>query len=138
LARRGIGKTYVALADDGVTVLGFVSLSAGQVRSSALSADLKLPRYPVPMLRMGRLAVSKQMQGRGLGKQLLAFAFQIAVEFSERVGLYAVVVDAKNEQAKAFYGAHGFISTQSDPLCMYLPIATISQVMAKPRGERLQ
>lgn len=132
LARKGFGKTYVALADDGVTVVGYTTLSAGQVKSAALSIHLKLPRYPVPMLRVGRLAVSLNARGRGLGRQLLGFALGIALEFSERVGLYAVVVDAKHEQAKAFYSGFGFIATPSDPLCLYLPIATLNRTVASP------
>jgi hypothetical protein len=63
---------------------------------------------------------------------LLGFALGIALEFSERVGLYAVVVDAKNAQAKAFYSAYGFIATLSDPLCLYLPIATLHQTAPSP------
>ena len=131
LARKGFGKTYVALADDGLTVVGFFTLSAGQVKSSALSSHLKLPRYPVPMLRLGRLAVDQKAQGQGLGQQLLGFALQIALEFSERVGLYAVVVDAKNDRAKAFYVNFGFASTLSDPLCLYLPMATLQRIKSK-------
>lgn len=132
LARKGFDKTYVALADDGVTVIGYVTLSAGQVKSAALSSHLKLPRYPVPMLRLGRLAVSLSVQGRGLGPQLLGFALAMALDFSERVGLYAVVVDAKHAQAKAFYSAFGFIATRSDPLCLYLPIATLTRIAPSP------
>lgn len=132
LARKGFGKTYVALADDGITVLGYVTLSAGQVKSAALSSHLKLPRYPVPMLRVGRLAVSLNARGRGLGQQLLGFALGLALDFSERVGLYAVVVDAKHEQAKAFYSAFGFLATLSDPLCLYLPIATLNRTVSSP------
>lgn len=132
LARKGFGKTYVALAEDGVTVVGYVTLSAGQVKSAALSSHLKLPRYPVPMLRLGRLAVSVNARGSGFGRQLLSFGLAIALEFSERVGLYAVVVDAKHEQAKAFYSAFGFIATPSDPLCLYLPITTLNQTVPSP------
>ena len=135
LARKGFGKTYVALADDGLRVTGFFTLSAGQVKSSALSPDLKLPRYPVPMLRLGRLAVDQDAQGQGLGQRLLGFALQIALEFSERVGLYAVVVDAKNEQAKAFYTSFGFIATVSDPLCLYLPMVTLQRLAAQAKRQ---
>jgi hypothetical protein len=62
--RRGFGKTYVAVAEDGVTVTGFVTVSAGQVATSALPAQSKLPRYPAPMLRIGRLEVDARHQAR--------------------------------------------------------------------------
>jgi hypothetical protein len=55
--RKGVGKTYVALAEDGVSVVGFVTVSAGQVAAEQLPPTLNLPRYPVPILRIGRLAV---------------------------------------------------------------------------------
>jgi len=123
--RRGFGKTYVAVDEDGVTVVGFVTVSAGQVAAENLPAHLKLPRYPVPMLRIGRLAVSLAHQGQGIGQDLLAFALNLALEFSRRVGLYAVVVDAKHEQAGAFYARLGFQACVDNPLCLYLPIAVL-------------
>lgn len=128
--RRGIGKTYIAVADDGVTVTGFITVSAGQIATTSLPSQLKLPRYPAPILRIGRLAVDVRQQGKGIGQDLLAFALHLAVEFSQRVGLYAVVVDAKHDKAKAFYVKLGFISCIDNPLCLYLPIATIEQSAA--------
>ena len=128
--RRGFGKTYVALADDGVSVIGFVTVSAGQVATSALSSQAKLPRYPAPVLRIGRLAVDGRHQGKGVGQDLLAFALRLAVEFSQRVGLYAVVVDAKHDKAKAFYVKLGFIVCVDNPLCLYLPVATLERAAA--------
>jgi GNAT superfamily N-acetyltransferase len=128
--RRGFGKTYVALAGDGVGVVGFVTVSAGQVATSALSSQAKLPRYPAPVLRIGRLAVDARHQGKGVGQDLLAFALRLAVEFSQRVGLYAVVVDAKHDKAKAFYVKLGFIVCVDNPLCLYLPVATLERAAA--------
>ena len=128
--RRGFGKTYVAVAEDGVTVTGFITVSAGQIATSSLPAQMKLPRYPAPMLRIGRLAVDVRHQGKGIGLDLLAFALRLAVEFSQRVGLYAVVVDAKHNKAKAFYVKLGFIACVDNPLCLYLPIATLEQSIA--------
>ena len=128
LARKGYGKTYVALAADGVRVIGFVTLSVGQVETTQLPSSLKLPRYPAPVLRIGRLAVDRAAQGQGVGQQLMAFALQLSLEFSHQVGLYAVTVDAKHEQAKKFYTALGFTATLDDPLCLYLPIATLKAI----------
>ncbi len=125
LARRGFGKTYVALADDGLTVAGFVTVSAGQVETARLPPHLKLPRYPAPILRIGRLAVDRARQGRGTAQHLMAFALQMALEFSRHAGLYAVVVDAKHDRAKVFYERLGFKQTLDDPLCLYLPISVL-------------
>lgn len=125
--RRGFGKTYVALAKDGIEITGFITISAGQVATTSLPAQLKLPRYPAPILRIGRLAVDVRYQGKGIGQDLLAFALRLAVEFSQRVGLYAVVVDAKHNKAKAFYIKLGFIAYVDNPLCLYLPVTTLEQ-----------
>ena len=127
LQRRGFGKTYVALAEDATTATGFVTVSAGQVATAQMPQSLKLPRYPVPIMRIGRLAVDARHQGRGIGQDLLAFALQLALEFSQQVGLYAVLVDAKDEKAKAFYTRLGFVETAHDSLCLFLPIGTLSK-----------
>jgi predicted N-acetyltransferase YhbS len=125
--RRGLGKTYVVVAEDGATVTGFVTVSAGQIATTSLPTQLKLPRYPAPILRIGRLAVDVRHQGKGIGQDLLAFALRLAVEFSQRVGIYAVVVDAKHDKANAFYLKLGFIACSDHSLCVYLPIATLEQ-----------
>ena len=65
-------------------------------------------------------------------QHLLSFALQIALEFSEQVGVYAVVVDAKNERAKASYSRLGFSESLDDPLCLYLPIAMLKKAVTSP------
>ena len=125
--RKGFGKTYVALADNGNEVIGFVTLSAGQVAAVDLPEASKLPRHPAPVLRIARLAVDRRAQGRGIGQDLLAFALRIAIEFSAQVGLYAVVVDAKHDQAAAFYRQLGFIALRDSPLCLFLPLRTLQR-----------
>ena len=130
LQRRGFGKTYVAVGDDGAAVLGFITVSVGvgQIAAVSMPPALKLPRYPVPILRIGRLAVDHRQQGQGIGQDLLAFALHLALDFADRVGLWAVVVDAKHEAAAAWYRRLGFIATLDDPLCLILPIGTLGQV----------
>ncbi|MDD4963871.1 MAG: GNAT family N-acetyltransferase [Gallionella sp.] len=131
--RRDFGKTYLALDDDGNTVLGFITISAGQIATAALPAELKLPRYPVPILRIGRLAVDVRSQGKGIAQDLLAFALRIALDFSQQVGLYAVVVDAKHKRARDFYVRLGFIPCVDQPLCLYLPMGTLRQAGGEKR-----
>ena len=128
--RRGFGKTYVVLGDNGADVIGFVTVSVGQVEARALPSQLKLPRHPAPMLRIGRLAVDKRAQGKGMGRELLAFALHLALEFAERVGLYAVVVDAKDAQAADFYRRLHFEPTLDDDLCLFLPLSRLAKTRA--------
>jgi len=127
LQRRGFGKTYVAVGDDGASVQGFVTVSVGQIAAVSMPPTLKLPRYPVPILRIGRLAVDRRNQGQGIGQDLLAFALHLALDFADRVGLWAVVVDAKHESAAAWYRRLGFVATKDDPLCLFLPIGTVRE-----------
>jgi len=131
IARRGIGKTYVALGGDGRIVVGFVTLSVGQVETARLPQHLRLPRYPVPLLCIGRLGVDRTQQGQGIGQQLMSFSLQLALEFSQKVGLYAVLVEAKHDKAKAFYEGLGFTSTLDDPLCLYLPVSTLRKLISR-------
>lgn len=126
--RRGFGKTYVLLAENGTDVIGFVTVSVGQVEAQAMPPLMKLPRHPVPMLRIGRLAVDRHHQGKGIGQDLLAFALRLALEFAERVGLYAVVVDVKDAQAAAFYRRVHFEPTLDDALCLFLPLARLTKI----------
>ena len=59
----------------------------------------------------------------------MSFTLQLALEFSQQIGVYAVVVDAKHEKAKVFYEALGFTATLDDSLCLYLPISTLQKTI---------
>jgi len=125
--RKNFGRTYVALAEDGLIVVGFVTVSAGQVATADMPAGLKLPRYPAPVMRVGRLAVDSRHRGRGIGKALLRFALGMAKEWSAHVGIYGVAVEAKHASARDFYLRLGFLAGRDDPLNMILPLATLAQ-----------
>lgn len=93
-----------------------------------LAPDLqqRLPRYPsVPTVRMGRLAVSKSFQKQGLGGALLADALLRAAR--SEIAAYALLVDAKDETATAFYRHHGFISLADTPRTLFLPLGTVTK-----------
>ena len=126
--KRGFGKTYVATATDAVSAIGYVTVSAGQIATSSLPDQSKLPCYPVPILRIERLAVDTRHQASGIGQDLLTFALRLAINFSQKFNLFAVAVDAKHDKAKSFYVKLGFITCQDYPLCLYLPISTLEQV----------
>lgn len=126
---RDFSRTYVVLGDDAITVTGFVSVSAAQVGTSSLPGRLKLPRYPVPALRIGRLAVDRRAQGRSLGRELIRFGLNLSLELAGRVGIYAVVIDAKNEAAREFYERLGFVRFRDSPLSLFLPIATLRKAL---------
>ena len=124
--RDGIATTHV-LTDDAqpVRILGFCALSAAQMHLSELQqADLKrLPAYPVPAMRMGRLAVSASEQGKGYGQLLLGHVVNLALSVRQTMGVRVLIVDAKDAQAAAFYERYGFRPTTSTALSLYLPIS---------------
>ena len=124
--RDGIATTHV-LTDDAqpARILGFCALSAAQLHLSELQpADLKrLPAYPVPAMRMGRLAVSASEQGKGYGQLLLGHVVNLALSVRQTMGVRVLIVDAKDAQAAAFYERYGFRPTTSKALSLYLPIS---------------
>lgn len=128
--RLSIGKTFVAVTETNQTA-GYLTVSTAQIVAESLPDELKalLPRYPVPAFRIGKLAVDLQFQGSGVGRWLLTQAFQKAVDVSHQVGLFAVLVDAIDEKAKAFYLKYGFIPFEGYPLTLFLPLATIKAAM---------
>ena len=123
--RKGINTTFVLADSTGPSVvLGYYSLSAAQVDVAQLSATdrKKLPRYPIPCFRLGRLAASRNHQGRGIGKLLLGCAVDRCLKARKDVAGYALIVDAKNESAKAFYEHFGFTAMADAPWTLYLAL----------------
>lgn len=123
--KKGISTTWV-LVDSAAPklILGYYSLSAAQVDAQSLSeADRdKLPRYPVPCFRMGRLACRADSRGQGLGKLLMGLAVDRCLKAREQVAAWALIVDAKNAVAKAFYENYGFTTLRDQPMALYLPL----------------
>jgi GNAT superfamily N-acetyltransferase len=110
--RHHVGVTYVAVDDR--HVLGFATVAAAHVEIDGLpdAARRKLPQYPLPVLRLARLAVDRSAQGQGLGLQLLRFVLQLALRMSDDYGCVGVVVDAK-PNAVAFYAKYGFLPVEA-------------------------
>ena len=123
--RKGVSNVYV-LVDTATPslVLGYYTLSAAQVDATGLSeADRKkLPRHPVPCFRMGRLACRSDRRGQGLGKLLIACAVDRCLQARNQVAAFALIVDAKDAQAKAFYEHYGFTGCADSPMTLYLAL----------------
>jgi len=105
-------------------ILGFYTFSAAQVDVTELSdADRKkLPRYPMPCFRMGRLACRADQRGQGLGKLLVGCAVELCLQASRQVAAFALIVDAKDSEAKAFYEHYGFRPCVDASMTLYLPL----------------
>ncbi|MGE0049404.1 MAG: GNAT family N-acetyltransferase [Acidithiobacillus sp.] len=122
--KRGVARVFVASpVEASRAVAGFYTLSAASVAANTLPEDWrkKLPRYPVPVALIGRLAVSRQYQRQGLGSILLVDACKRVVAASQTLAVAAIVVDAKSAQAAAFYQHFGFIELPGQPGRWMLP-----------------
>ena len=106
--RHHIGTTYVAI--EGELVLGFATVAPSEIEVERIPSarPKRLPKYPMPVLRLARLAVDERAQGRGIGRLLLKAVFLLARKMSKDYGCVGIVVDAKPD-AMAFYERYGFI-----------------------------
>jgi GNAT superfamily N-acetyltransferase len=128
---RGVSRTYVVVQGGKPRVFGYYTLRAGAVEASGFPKEeaKRLPRYPVPVIHLARLAVDRTIQGQGVGQALLASALKKAVATSELAGAFAVEVMAKTDKAVSFYQKHGFKAFEDDAKHLYLPIATIARLL---------
>ena len=122
-AKSGVSRTFV-LTDDNNNIQAFYSLSMGSIGKNLLSKNLqkKFPHHPLPVVRLGRLAVDKNYQRQGLGKRLLVHALKKCHLLSKEIGMVAVVIDAKDQQAKDFYLQFEFESLPEQELTLWLPV----------------
>lgn len=124
-AKRGLGKTFVAVLPSEKKVYGYYTLSSGSVEFENFQE--KLPRYPIPTVHLGRLAVDSSMKGQGLGALLLVDGLERTVKVADELGIYAVELFALTENAKQFYMRYGFVELRDDKKHLYLPIVTLKQ-----------
>ncbi len=128
--RKGIATTFVALAStDDLQIAGYYSVSMAEMTIELLPIEFQkgLPRYPIPAMRIGRLAVDINRRREGLGKALLMECFRRAIFLSREIGIFAIVVDATNDSARDFYLKYGFIPLPSQPMTLFIPLATIGK-----------
>jgi len=113
-------RTYVAIHKN--TVIGYFTLCYGSVspESSPQRVSQGLGRYPVPVMILARLAVDIKFKNQGLGKALLKHSLLKTLNAAEIAGLRALVVHAKNDEAKNFYKHYGFMSSPLDEFHMFL------------------
>lgn len=124
-SKKGITVVRVVVDTDAPrTILGYYSLSAAQIDAVQLDerTQQKLPRYPVPCFRLGRLATHSAHRGRGLGRLLIGCAVERCLAARKHVAAYALVVDAKGDSATAFYEHYGFTPCRDKPTTLYLSL----------------
>lgn len=122
--RRNVARVFIATPEnDSRRLAGFFTLSAGSISCSELPEALakKLPRYPVPVALIGRLAVDAAFQGKGLGSILLANACQKVANASATLAVAGIVVEAKDTAAISFYRHFDFQPFPGQPTRLLLP-----------------
>lgn len=126
-SRRNVTSVFVAVGDDPATIIGYYTLSAASFSRDDLPEALarKLPRYPIPAALIGRLAVDKRFRGQLYGRFLLINAFERIMRASEALAVHAIVVEAKDEMAEAFYGRYGFEAFSGQSRRLFLPLARL-------------
>lgn len=132
---RGISRTFVLVEEtvgEPKAIAGYFTLNICQLRAEQLPSEIahRLPRE-VAGVKLGRLAVAKQQQRQGLGKVLLIAAMKKFIEVFESVGGIGLFVDAKDDDAKAYYERFGFVSLPDNPLLLFLPLQTIREALAR-------
>jgi GNAT superfamily N-acetyltransferase len=124
-AEKGLGRTYVAVLPGDPHIYGYYTIASGTIQFDVIPE--KLPRYPIPVVHLGRLAVDQAAKGQGLGKALLADALTRAGALALQLGIYAVEVYALNEAAKEFYLKFGFTPLLDDEKHLYLSLKKLRQ-----------
>lgn len=135
--KRRVAACFVAVRVGSEEVAGFYTLAATSVALDAMAPELikKLPRYPVvPAALIGRVAVDRRYQSKGLGGLLLANAV-LRVSRAE-LGIFAMLVDAKDDVAQRFYERYGFTLLPGRNRRLCLPIASALRHFAKCADER--
>lgn len=131
--RRRIANCFVVVEAATGHIAAYYTLSAASIPLVDLPAEeaRRLPRYPtVPAVRIGRLAVDQRFQRRGIGELMLADAVFRTIQDS--AAAFALVVEAKNDQAVAFYERQGFRSIAGKPRTLILSLAKAQQALRSP------
>ncbi len=127
-ARKNMAAPFVLVLPDGATG-GYYTLSATAMKLAEFPAQTvrKLPRYPlVPATLLGRLAIDRRHQGKGYGRFLLADALFRSVR--SEIASFAVIVDAKDENARRFYERESFLPFPDRPMKLFRPMAEIAKL----------
>jgi predicted GNAT family N-acyltransferase len=131
-AEKRVAAPFVLVNSPAPQVLGYYTLSASVLNADDVPLELlkKLPRYPqLPVTLLGRLAVDQRLKGQGMGEFLLLNALHRSLTASAGIAAMAVVVDAKDEAAAAFYAHFGFIPLNAQMDRFFLPMKTVASLL---------
>jgi ribosomal protein S18 acetylase RimI-like enzyme len=133
--RRKITNCFVVVEAATGCLAAYYTLSAASIPLTDLPPEeaKRLPRYPtLPAVRIGRLAVDRRFQRRGFGELMLMNAVHRTMQ--DAAAAFTLLVDAKNDQAVAFYRRYGFRSLSGKPRTLFLPLATAQKTLLPKRA----
>jgi ribosomal protein S18 acetylase RimI-like enzyme len=128
--RRRVANCFVAIEVSTGTLAAYYTIAAASIPTPQLPPEMiqRLPRYPtLPAVRIGRLAEDLKFRGRGLGAAMLADAASRSLQSPPAV--FALLVDARSDEAVVFYRRHGFQPLASQPRTLFLPMATAGKLL---------
>ena len=131
--RRHVASCFVAVDRNTGAIAGYYTLAAAQIDAVDIPAEIakRLPRYPrIPAALIGRLAVDRRYQGRRLGRALVVDAIQRALQSD--TAAFAVIVEAKNAAAVAFYRRLQFEPIVGNPNSLFLPVSFFAKLTGAP------
>ena len=129
--RRYLTSVFV-LTTDSRQIIGYYALSQASVAVDEFPDNISNkmpPKRDVPCTLLGRLAIDYRHRRQGYGRALLFYALKKAAAISLDVASYAVIVDAKDMQAKEFYMRHGFLEFKNQPMRLFIPIRGIREII---------
>lgn len=117
-------------------ILGYYTICSSSVPTNGLRPEMrkKFPYALAPVYLIGRLAVDRNIQGRGEGSNLLLDALYRCYRISEHAAGVGVIVDAKDDHARGWYLKFGFIPFADDAMRLFLPMQTIGQLIETAHG----
>lgn len=129
--KRKLSTCFVLLDTESDRIHGYYTLSSNSISNDSIpdSYRKKLPKsyLSIPTILLGRLAIDKSCQGKGIGRVLLIDSLKRCFDTSESIGTFAVIVDPLDQEAEKFYEKYGFIKLP-DSGKMFLPMKTIKQL----------
>ncbi len=128
-SKGGLGRTYVAEKPPDEGIFGYYTISSGSVKFENIRSK-NLPRYPIPSVLIGKLAIDKTVQNQGLGSILLFDALKRAAKIADELGVFLVEVSALDENAMAFYRKHEFVEMLDADSQLYLTLKKIRKLLA--------
>ncbi len=129
----GASRTYVVCPSSGNRVIGYYCLATGAVAHAGVPGSVRrnMPE-PIPVMVIGRLAVDRRFQSRGLGRSILRDAILRTIQAARIAGIRAILVHAISESARRFYLRSGFRESPIDPMTLMVTVAEAERSLTGP------